>query len=420
MLHAERFSNLKTFLISRRQALAIGVIFFHFCTPFFSDELGKSAIELLLVSWLILYKQPLRHHLRSKFESIWMRVCIIYFLYICLNILFLTDSHRGGPRLEVYGKYVLVIPLFYILKRTTLTSYHFFILLNTATIFAGFSAILDLLISTQDRVNDIHGRPNVYGGLVAITTLCCALSYPLAKQFQLCRLTAISILFGLSGLFIAESRGAWLTLVTLPFLIRFEYLTTKITKQKLFIILIILLLLVYFVGGFEIIARRFEDTSNDLYLFFTGHSDSNRTSIGARFEMWRVGFDLYLSAPTFGVGIGDIQKILNDQGHSAISQFTHLHNEYIHILATQGWFGLALWSFIIYSLFSYYIKARSNNLRLANLGVWSTMATSVLCLTNSYLSSNIGLGFFIIFNTILIHVIESESKSPPERSLVTS
>ncbi|MBN8546844.1 MAG: O-antigen ligase family protein [Ignavibacteria bacterium] len=67
----------------------------------------------------------------------------------------------------------------------------------------------------------------------------------------------------------------------------------------------------------------------------TGESNRNRLS------MWRIGWEIFLDHPFFGVGDIDLAKIFKQYNRPHEKEIKgHLHNNFFHILATLGGFGI--------------------------------------------------------------------------------
>ena len=71
--------------------------------------------------------------------------------------------------------------------------------------------------------------------------------------------------------------------------------------------------------------------------FFDMTGESNRN----RLTMWRIGWEIFLDHPLFGVGDIDLAKIFKQYNRPYEKEIKgHLHNNFFHLLATLGGFGI--------------------------------------------------------------------------------
>ncbi|KAA0252615.1 MAG: hypothetical protein EDM75_12065 [Chlorobiota bacterium] len=71
--------------------------------------------------------------------------------------------------------------------------------------------------------------------------------------------------------------------------------------------------------------------------FFDMTGETNRN----RLAMWRIGWEIFLDHPLFGVGDIDLAKIFKEYNRPYEKEIKgHLHNNFFHLLATLGGFGI--------------------------------------------------------------------------------
>lgn len=72
-----------------------------------------------------------------------------------------------------------------------------------------------------------------------------------------------------------------------------------------------------------------------------------------RLSLWRAGWRMFLDRPLLGVGDIDLSKLYKQYKDTNYKELQgHLHNNFMHILATLGILGLFSFCFIFYKLFS--------------------------------------------------------------------
>jgi O-antigen ligase len=84
--------------------------------------------------------------------------------------------------------------------------------------------------------------------------------------------------------------------------------------------------------------------------------DVNHPSNHSRFALWIAGWKIFKDHPLFGVGDIDLAKQYIKYKRPYDKEIQgHLHNNFMHILATLGFFGICAFLFLIYKLYSLYI-----------------------------------------------------------------
>jgi hypothetical protein len=95
-------------------------------------------------------------------------------------------------------------------------------------------------------------------------------------------------------------------------------------------------------------------------IYFTYVEQSKLTSIwdplvpsnAVRFTLWEIGWEIFKDHPIFGVGDIHLQKYHVQYKKPYDKEIHgHLHNNFIHVLATLGIFGLAAVCFMIVKMF---------------------------------------------------------------------
>lgn len=76
-----------------------------------------------------------------------------------------------------------------------------------------------------------------------------------------------------------------------------------------------------------------------------GNASSSTTSLGARFEMWKISGRLFAEHPFLGIGIGGWEKAYKDamarrKAHAYLMQFNQSHSIYLEAMNTRGLLGL--------------------------------------------------------------------------------
>lgn len=221
----------------------------------------------------------------------------------------------------------------------------------------------------QDRIDSFSGDSMVFGGMLMITVLLItSLLTTHPKNYWLW--TSLGIVFW--ALILTQTRGAWLGLIA-----GFTLLTWRLNKKWLLIGLII------FVFSFFVSPQEFQkrlESIGSIQLTYNEHHEVVNAS-QPRLLIWISGLRIIKDHP-WGVGQGNIEDIY-PQYRIPVSYYEsdvpHLHNNFLQILAQNGWLGLTAYLFWI---FAFYFEALRFKSETEEVFHWNWM---FLCFFSSIL-----------------------------------
>ncbi|MCB5364835.1 O-antigen ligase family protein [Pusillimonas sp. CC-YST705] len=204
---------------------------------------------------------------------------------------------------------------------------------------------------------------------------------------------------GLAASFLSGSRGGWIGAPLVLLLILFGY-RDRLPKYLLsgFVALMVLLVAVLYQAPSTGVQQRVELAVSDVQLYL----DQARvdTSVGARFEMWRTGLLIARESPLIGMGGQGMQRYMEtlvEEGKvdPIVTNFGHLHNEYVDMTARRGLIGLGL----LLALYLVPLAAFAGRMCSSNVQARPyALAGAVLCvsyicygLSQTFLSHNSGV-----------------------------
>ncbi len=155
----------------------------------------------------------------------------------------------------------------------------------------------------------------------------------------------LAVITGLIASALSLSRGGWVAIpVAVLIYVWFyaQYFSRK-TLITVFLLLMSTLATIYLVPETGV-QKRVEKTFTNINRYY--HSENTNdparhSSIGARFEMWRSAWNMFLENPVLGGGWGEFQNynqkyIKEGKVNKVAGKFYHAHNQYISILAKGG------------------------------------------------------------------------------------
>lgn len=133
------------------------------------------------------------------------------------------------------------------------------------------------------------------------------------------------------------TRGGWLSIV-IPLGV-FVLVANRHLRWRIVLMSLVTGLLL---GMLPMVQARYQDAYNDIKLYH--QQGVVNTSIGLRFEMWRVSWELFKRSPVLGVGPTEWQarigaEIAAERADAAIGEFNQPHNVFLFVLATSGAVG---------------------------------------------------------------------------------
>lgn len=133
------------------------------------------------------------------------------------------------------------------------------------------------------------------------------------------------------------TRGGWLSVVIPLFVV----CLVAATRHLRWRIVLVSLAAVVLLGMLPMVQARYHEARSDILLYQQGNL---HTSIGLRFEMWRVTWELFKRSPVLGVGPTEWQNQIRavtaaQKAYGVIGDLNQPHNVFLFVLATSGAVG---------------------------------------------------------------------------------
>lgn len=257
-------------------------------------------------------------------------------------------------------------------------------------------------------------------GSFAITLGFISLILPLPEKISkplhalLVILKAIGFIAGMVAAVYSGSRAAFAALPFLVILVLFykkKWSRIKSISTIFFIGLIILSILMQ-TRIFKRIHEGFQD--------ITTYSVNKDTSLGARFQMWKVATSAFFDNPMTGIGRGNYTKLLESGGYqTTVSKFLlgfrHAHNEYLNAAAEMGFSGLLSTLLLLISpaLFFYknYQSSSATTAFAAASGLIIVGGHAIFCLFDALFLMSCQTTFYSFSVVLFMAIILNEQTS---------
>ena len=365
------------------------------------------AVMLLLGSIILLIKRPPLGMIRRD----WLVIAAML-AYAAVSMLEVWWDGQSSSGFDKPSRFLLAIPAMLLVMAYPPKLSYLWAGLAIGAIGAGSWAGWQKLVEGEWRAG---GYTHViqFGNLSMLMGILClaGLGWAWVQQRRMpwLALLLVGALMGILGSLFSGSRGGW---VGFPFVLLVLYqgygrYLSAMFKGSVLVGLVASALLMYLLPQTGVEAR-FHEALNDVSLYVSG--ESQVTSLGARFEMWKGGLQLILEKPFIGWGDNGYQtgmQALVDKGvvHPVVTQYGHPHNEFINAWAKRGLVGLvvllALY-LIPMKFFARQLDSSDFELRsLALAGVLLSVAYIDFGLSQAFLSHNSGVMMYAFMLAVL-------------------
>ncbi|SKA14623.1 O-antigen ligase [Trichlorobacter thiogenes] len=134
----------------------------------------------------------------------------------------------------------------------------------------------------------------------------------------------------------------------LAFLVMSGFMLYNLSKLSRVFAVILVLIVTAFVLNSSVFKQRIAAGKSDLQLYSGG---TVTTSMGARFEMWKVSWRNFTETPLIGSGTNGFSPRWMREGYSKIPYaFNNPHSTYFHLLGNYGISGFAVLVFFLWRL----------------------------------------------------------------------
>ena len=158
-----------------------------------------------------------------------------------------------------------------------------------------------------------------------------------------------------------------------------------------------------------VLSKRVQAVQSDVIQYSAG--TGAKTSVGARFEMWKVSWELFRQHSLFGAGTNGFKKRWEQEvvKRGAYS-FDNPHSTYFYLLANYGIVGMGLLLFLLWRMARFAWQRRQS---LSGAAIFCYLVVfTVGSLTNTMLTSSFYLSWLAIMGAIMAGTPESDVREP--------
>jgi len=276
-------------------------------------------------------------------------------LYCLFHIGYRLLSHSEQLRIDPPARYLGAVLAYVHLARYGFSLHALHAGIALGCLIGGFAGIHDVLIQGAERAG-VGLNPIAYGTTVALLAMACL---HIATQYRnrlLIGLLGVSALIGLAGVSYSGTRGLYpaiaIGLLYLGYRLARRHRISRVRFISITAGMACLIgMLAYQVPVLE---NRIDQTRLEYAELLNGNFSS---SAGQRLQMWHIGFYLFGEHPWLGLGpevddrLTASQAFVTRHGYdpAVLTNYDHLHNQYLNEAATTGIVGLAVLLYLLWS-----------------------------------------------------------------------
>lgn len=363
------------------------------------------------------------------------RWVLLVFLLFALEGVFNAFYHEVD-RATYYDKalrFLFAIPIYHFIRWTKPKTAAVWAGLATGGLLTAGVAIYQKFIEGIARAQGFT-HPIQFGNLSMLIALLCTagLGWAVEQSYLTQRkrwivLLALGAIAGVLGSLLSGSRGGWIGLPFVLFVLYRTYHHYFSSRLKIGACATLLLIGVILFNTPQLgVKDRVYDAASDIQHYIDGNSV---TSLGARFEMWQGAIQLIKQKPLLGWGQDDYQPamaelVAQQKADPVVMLFNHAHNEILDRGAKHGLVGLVL-LLALYIVpmwhFSPYLTHHLLSIRAtAAAGTLMPVAYIDFGLSQAFLSHNSGIMTYsvwlMIWTALLRNQLEKVSPSAQNTS----
>lgn len=383
---------------------------------------SATTVVLLLVSMAHVRSWPAWWRQRGSAEQFILLAFALYFLSAVLSYINVTDIDEYIKHLDRYFRFILIIPIYLLLSKSDLRIFPYLLAgaIVSGPVYLG-AALISL--SRHPGMNASGAYHHITFGDMAMLGALFLITVLVMKKTsgELKAAIAVSIICLLYSSILSQARGAWLALPAgLMLLIPVAIQSGKMKLKTLLIILLLFAVAIVVSPAKDIISSRLNKAVQEIELYQSG--ENQYSSVGSRFAMWHVAYNVWKEHPVLGTGPGDYD--LEFEASQARGLYTRnlvnssTHNIYFQALATTGSIGFViLLTALFFAPFRLFYRINRTSLNMVAVsGMMALTAFAVFGLTESWTLRSPAVSMYLIYFAVLATIAVREPRVGDVRS----
>ena len=361
--------------------------------------IGFGAIPLLLASCLALAvtwrrTTPLQHEEKTFIAAL----CAIP---LAALIAMLLNQQWKLSLLDEFSRFLLVIPIFLAIRKIGLHRDIVFCGIMIGAIGAGCFGYYQKYILGHAVAQGYLQK--ILFGDISLMLGFLSLSYWVGYQRKNSWLLGLGLVaFGFGGLgsICSGTRGGWIAVPFLLWLLISRTVESKRVKYTLYGTAILIGLLIYQFN--DLVNHRIHNATQDFVEYFSEEEVVGHGSVASRFEMWKGALIMFTNHPFTGVGINNYTSHLIELNATkqirlpSAAHHPHAHNDFLRLVSETGLAGGLAYILLFWLSIRFFLHLEKYDPQLATAGILLCLGFIDFSLTDALLRWNAPSTFFSV------------------------
>ena len=357
---------------------------------------------LMLVGWVGLYRLKNHFYRLGSTEKYVLYSFALFTVISIISFLVMPKSRVGQMHLEDYGVFLMIIPLYLLLRQFRINLTVFLLVISVVLIGLGVQSYLSISTRPSGGVNAMR-----FANVTLIMSFFLMVAFVVLKSptKRAKSMLVLASCFGLFACLMAQSRGALLSIPVLVFAYSI-YLYRKGDSRIFLMVILLGLVSLAFLSQ----QSRVQKTFSSVEEYFEGDS---RSALGARFDMFKAAFILIKEKPVFGHGLGSYPveaskiRVRIPSMNYEVGLWNNPHNEILLVMVEKGVIGLVTLVLVFWAPAYFFWQALRRSSRFKNNAVIKFYSVSGLGLLLVYMVAGQSVALFEhdVFNHFYILMV---------------
>jgi O-antigen ligase len=310
-------------------------------------DLASTALAIMFISSLLYMKEwKVSWHSLGSLEKLLLAGFVLYTLSGLLSWVNTSDHSEFVKQFGRYIRFTLIIPVYLVVRYRQLSLSRYFIVgvLLSGFIYLGF-ALHSIYKSPELPATGYYHHITFGDAAMVSAGLMVAMFLFFEDKPLIKSVIGISIVCAICASILSQARGAWLML-PIYFSIALIYYSSikKSYAIRLVVVLVVACIATMLSPAGKIIDKRYDEAKTEITQFMDGQRAD--TSVGGRFAMWVIGYNVWRENPVFGTGLGDFDEDMiryQKKGeYPNVAVMGSTHNIFMQALVGTGIIGFVI------------------------------------------------------------------------------
>ena len=357
----------------------------------------------------------------NSLERVEKLVCLGFILYTLTGFLSWINAADQVDFVKQAGRYLrftLIIPIYLMIRyrAINLTPYFIVGVVLSGFVYFGF-AIHDTQL--QMVATGQYHRITYSNAIMLNVGILGLLLMAKSRRPIYTVIIGISFLFGFISVILSESRTSWMVLPVYVIIFMIFIIANKeASYKKLAIAILTIVALLPFTPAVDVVKDRYAAGVSDLHLF--DKDENYNTSLGTRFSLWYIAYEVWKEHPIIGTGLGDFDEDMARYQEIGVYPGVILnnatHNIYFQALAGTGIVGLVVlcFSLVIAPLMLFYQTHNKHDIfRL--IGYMLVLTYAIFGLSESWMLRSPVISIFLIYMVSIASTLKCNEADTAKR-----